>query len=102
MKRVSWADLLEEEEEPPPRRLRATQEPPPRRLRATQDPAMPFLAARTLYNDVTSGKISGDLFVRRARHLARVSPDAVNLLLTWLRSHAPEGNQEDYKSQCNS
>ena len=92
MKRVSWADLLEEEEEGAP---------PPRRLRATQDPAMPFLAARTLYNDVTSGKIGGDLFVRRAQHLARVSPDAANLLLTWLRSHAAKGNPEDYKS-CNS
>lgn len=91
MKRPSWADLLEEEEAPPPRRLRAQ-----------HDPAMPFLAARTLYNDLISGKIGGDLFVRRARHLARVSPDAVNLLLTWLRSHAPKGNPENYKSQCNS
>ena len=82
MKRVSWADLLEEEEAPPPRRLRAT-----------QDPAMPFLAARTLYNDLISGKIDGDLFVCRARHLARVSPQAANLLLTWLRSHAWERNR---------
>ena len=87
MKRVSWADLLEEEEEPPARPAER------RRLRATQDPAMPFLAARTLYNDLISGKIDGDLFVRRARHLAGVSPDAANLLLTWLRSHAWERNR---------
>ena len=85
MKRVSWADLLEEEEAPP--------RPERRRLRATQDPAMPFLAARTLYNDLISGKIDGDLFVRRARHLAGVSPDAAHLLLTWLRSHAWERNR---------
>ena len=54
---------------------------------------MPFLAARTLYNDLISGKIDGDLFVRRARHLSDVSPDAANLLLTWLRSHAWERNR---------
>ena len=83
MKRVSWADLLEEEEEPPPRRLRVK-----------ADPAMPFLAARTLYNDVISGKIGGDLFIRRAQHLARVSPDAADLLQTWLRSHAPKANRD--------
>ncbi len=91
MKRPSWADLLEEEEAPPPRRLRAK-----------QDPVMPFLAARTLYNDVVSGKIGGDLFVRRARHLARVSPDAANLLLTWLRSRAAKGSPGNSKTQCNS
>jgi hypothetical protein len=81
MKRVSWADLLDEEAEVPPPRLRAT-----------QDPAMPFLAARTLYNDVISGRITRDLFIRRAQHLERVSPAAADLLATWLRSRDPNAN----------
>ena len=82
MKRPSWADLLEEEEEPPPRRLRAK-----------QDPITPFLAARTLYNDIRAGRVSNDLAIRRAKHLESVSSAAAELLWTWLRSHAPEANQ---------
>ena len=81
MKRVSWADLLEEEEARPPPRLRAT-----------QDPAMPFIAARILYNDICAARIPRDLARRRARHLDRVSPAAADLLVTWLRSHAPDTN----------
>ena len=87
MKRVSWADLLDEEDEVPPPRLRAT-----------QDPAMPFLAARTLYNDVCAGRISRDLARRRAQHLERVSPAAADLLVTWLRSHAPNANRWHLKT----
>ena len=81
MKRVSWADLLDEEAEVRPR------------LRARHNPTMPFLAARTLYNDLVSGKIGGDLFIRRAKHLACVSPEAADTLVTWLRSHAPVVNR---------
>ena len=82
MKRVSWADLLDEE---------AEARPPPR-LRATQDPAMPFLAARALFNDVRQGKITRELFVRRAQHLERISPAAAEMLATWARSCAPNAN----------
>ena len=83
MKRVSWADLLEEEEE---------EVRPPPRLRATQDPAMPFLAARTLDNDICAGRIPRGLARRRAQHLESVSPAAADLLVTWARSCAPNAN----------
>ena len=80
-KRVSWADLTEEESLSPP-------SPPPalsrfRRL-PKQNPAAPFLAARTLYNSIRAGKMGVDEAIRSAKHLEDVSPDAAELLWIWL------------------
>ena len=86
-KRVSWADLLDEEESPPsPARPRPERNPPvtgPRRL-PKQNPAAPFLAARTLYNSIRAGKMGVDEAIRSAKHLEDVSPDAAELLWIWL------------------
>jgi hypothetical protein len=86
-KRVSWADLLDEEEESPPSpaRPRPKRNPVTRRL-PKQNPAAPFLAARTLYNSIRAGKMGVDEAIRSAKHLEDVSPDAAELLWIWLRS----------------
>ena len=90
MARKSWADLLEEEEEalPPPTPAR-----PPPRLRVKQNPVTPFLAARTMYNDIRAGSVSEDLAIRLAKHLESISPAGAELLWTWVRSQAPEPNR---------
>ena len=76
-------DLTEEELQAPPA-------PNPRsRLRAKQNPVAPFLAARTVYNDIRARRISEDLAIRCAKHLEDVSPAGARLLWAWLRSIVP-------------
>ena len=83
-KRVSWADLTEEEEKesrisPPP-----LPKWPKSRCLPKQSPNAPFLAARTLYDSVRAGKMEMDQAILRAKHLEDVSPAAAGMLWLWL------------------